>query len=165
MGVKRDPSLSPFGNIEAYLRDSVYAKSLPLLLRRSGVDVEVYRNISTPTPDKWVEAPRDVEDITRGVYGILNDLSPSSSNEAGAANQIISCRMLIAAALYADSDSTFASDFEQKYVITDTKLLSGDTFYIVRKDGVRKGWHIVAQQTVGTTTDVFKRYDVSSVSE
>jgi len=151
---------------EAYLRDKIYAKALPFLLRKFGTDVDVYR-ITKRTGYETA-----IDQATSDVYSIYDTAMPEvipvptgvTDLDATVENAKFRVKMLIGHALYTPSDDVFAADFNDNFVITEKELIPGDRFDVVRTDGKQKSWKIVELQTVGATTDVFRRYKVAAIS-
>lgn len=152
--------------IEAYLKDKVYGKALPLLIKQRGVDVAVYRKT------RRSEFRAEVDNATSDVYSIYDTAAPTNTppppelydEDPSTENVKFSVRMLIGHALYTPTDDVFAADFNDNYVITAEELLPGDRFEIKRSDGKLKMWKVVEVQVVGATMDVFRRYKVAAVT-
>jgi hypothetical protein len=156
--------------IEFYLQSHVWDRSIPLLLKRYGTDVIVFRTVER---EELATAPGEapaMEAAYKSVYEIYGDRSISTVKNPdniliNTNNQEFEARVLIPVHSFIPSDSQFAGDFEINWIISQDDLYPGDRFIFLRDDNVVKAFKLLELDTVGATTTIYKKWKVDSVTD
>jgi hypothetical protein len=168
---------NPLARREAHLRDRVYGRVVPHLMKKFGTVVEVYRTTEREhlvpveaTTDHLSDAMKQIADATRSVYALYDTVSQVQDvpdglidDDGTEPNVMFTVRMLIGHALFTPTDDQFAGDFNDNTVVCEQPLLPGDRFQVQRTDGTIKAWKILQPEVVGATTVVYTRYRVGSI--
>lgn len=160
------------GQIEQHLKTRIYARGIPVLLRRFGTDVKVQRRASsisrTITEDTNVPPLDAIAQATRDVYGVDAGLSPGLASPAPQADQdsgphvLFDARILLGSATFQAADHGFSSDFEENTCFSFDDLKPGDVLNITRKL-TTKQFLIGEREEAGLTDTVVWRYKISPI--
>ena len=149
-----------FDTIEQHLRETQFSRALPLLLRRYGIEVTVYRIVTRgQTPE--------VEDVYKSL-GMYSNRAPAPVAEHPedtdpGPNAEFTARILLSNATFTVGADPFAGDFSDDFIYTQDDLYPGDRFTVQRGDGVKKSWKITEPNSLGLTQTVFKRFKITSI--
>ena len=131
-----------FQSTEKYYKEQSLAR-LEVLIERYGVSMRIYR----PAQDK-----------SRTVYG--------SAAGTVQAEPLTTISGILTGDAFFPSDNVSTGGFEEGFLYTVSgDVRSGDTLEVIRDDQLRLKYKVGAVEDIGTTTQVFRRYKISSLGD